>query len=101
MSDRIYVKFYVDAVRSGLVADMGAERFQTLAVIASYMDANGRCFPSQETIAAALGIRRENANKRVKSLLAYKWRGRPVVTAERRRGRTEYTIDTEICFGMF
>ncbi|MDT2248775.1 hypothetical protein P7H16_20245 [Paenibacillus larvae] len=34
---RIFIKFYVEAVRSGMVADIGPERLQTLIVLASYM----------------------------------------------------------------
>ncbi|WP_099518856.1 helix-turn-helix domain-containing protein [Paenibacillus sp. BIHB 4019] len=87
----IFVKLYVDAVRSGMIADMGAEKLQTLLVLASYMDAHGRCYPTQWAIAEALGVARETANRRVAALLRYRWRGSPIVTAERRRDPTVQT----------
>jgi hypothetical protein len=105
---RIFVKFYVDAVRSGMVADIGAERLQTLLVLASYMDADGRCYPTQWAIAEALGVARETANRRIKSLLRYHWRGQPLVTAEKQRdpttqswANTVYTVHPVSNVGMF
>jgi biotin operon repressor len=82
---RIFVKMYVDAVKSGLIADMGAERWQTLCVLASFMNEKGECYPTQEQIAKALGISREAANRRIKSLCEYRWNGRPIVVKEKRR----------------
>jgi len=96
---RIFVKMYVDAVKSGLIADMGAERWQTLCVLASFMNEKGECYPTQEQIARALGISREAANRRIKSLCEYRWNDRPVVVKEQRRDvktkrweNTRYTI---------
>ena len=91
----MFVKFDVDAVRSGLVADMGAERLQTLLVLATYMDADGRCYPNQRTIAERLGVSRETANRRIAKLIRYRWRDQPVVTAEKvRNGAWENTVYT-------
>jgi Helix-turn-helix domain len=96
---RIFVKMYVDAVKSGLIADMGAERWQTLCVLASFMNEKGECYPTQDQIARALGISREAANRRIKSLCEYRWNERPVVVKEQRRDEktnrwenTRYTI---------
>jgi biotin operon repressor len=82
---RIFVKMYVDAVKSGLIADLGAERWQTLCVLASFMNERGECYPSQDHIASALNIRREAASKRIKSLCDYRWNGRPIVVKEQFR----------------
>lgn len=96
---RIFAKLYVDTVHSGLLADIGAERWHTLCTIAAFMDRAGRCYPSQETLALRMGVTREAANRRVKRLLAYKWQNEPLVTAEKTRDeatkrwdRTVYTI---------
>lgn len=90
---RIFVKMYVDAVKSGLIADLGAERWQTLCVLASFMDANGECYPTQERIASALNIRRETANRRVKSLCDYRWQGRPLVVKKQSRDFDKQTFN--------
>jgi len=90
---RIFVKMYVDAVKSGLIADLGPERWQTLCVLASFMDANGECYPTQDRIAAALKIRRETANRRVKSLCDYRWEGRPLVVKKQSRDFESQTFN--------
>ncbi|MED4828205.1 helix-turn-helix domain-containing protein [Bacillus atrophaeus] len=82
---RIFVKMYVDAVKKGLIADIGAERWQTLCVLSSFMNANGECYPTQEQIASALNLSRESANRRIKALCDYRWQGRPLVVKQRAR----------------
>jgi len=82
---RIFVKFYVDAVRSGMIADLGPERLQTLIVLASYMSADGTCYPTQWQIAKSLGVARETACRRVSALAKYRWKGQPLVLRERVR----------------
>lgn len=95
---RIFVKMYVTAVRDGLIGDMGARNWTALCVIASFMDANGECYPTQSQIAKGLGVSRQTANKYVKDLLDYRWQGQAVVTAIKAResnGRwenTRYTV---------
>ncbi|MED1874158.1 helix-turn-helix domain-containing protein [Brevibacillus composti] len=105
---RIFYKTYVDAIHSGLIADMGAERWQTLCVLAAYMDENGECYPSMESIAARLGITRESASRRVSRLVKYRWNGKPIVSVRRRRepgpgtwANNVYTIapESELQFG--
>lgn len=96
---RIFVKMYVDAAKAGLIADMGAQNWTTLCVIASFMDAAGNCYPTQEQIARYLGVNRQTANKHVRNLAGYRWRGHPVIRTVRKRdennGRwesTRYTV---------
>lgn len=95
---RIFVKMYVDAVHSGLLADIGDESWRTLCVIAAFMNDRGECYPTQELIAHRLGVTRETAGRRIKRLLAYKWNGREVIRAGRERegsGKwktTRYTV---------
>lgn len=84
---RIFVKMYVDAVKHGLIADMGDSNWRTLCVIASFMDANGDCYPTQAQIAKGLGVSRQAASRRIRKLLDYRWQGRQLVTAA--KGRTE------------
>jgi hypothetical protein len=76
---RIFVKMYIEAVHSGLIADMGPERWQTLCVIAAFMDEKGECYPTQYAIAQRLNVARETANRRIKSLCDYTWQDRPVI----------------------
>lgn len=83
---KIFVKMYVDAVKGGLIADLGDGNWRTLCVIASYMNSDGTCYPSQEQIARGLGISRQAASNRVKKLADYRWNGRAII--ETIKGRT-------------
>jgi|SRR5699024_1096602 len=88
MSEEVFVKMYVSAVKDGLVADMGDSNWRTLCVIASYMDVEGVAYPTQDLIAKNLGISRQAANKRVRKLLDYRWNGRPIIVSERVRSES-------------
>ena len=68
-----------------MIADLGPERLQTLLVLASFMNADGTCYPTQWQIATSLGVKRETANRRVKALADYRWQGNPLVVRERKR----------------
>lgn len=95
---RIYVKMYVDAVKHGLIADLGDSNWRTLCVIASFMDEQGRCYPTQAQIAKGLGVSRQAASARIRKLLDYRWQGRPLVEAVKVRtdkgtwDNTRYTV---------
>src|SRR5215212_1059714 len=64
-SERIFLKLYVEARRSGLLAAISDRDWKTLCVVATYMNATGYCFPSQDEIARALGCSRQTANERI------------------------------------
>jgi len=68
-----------------MIADLGPERLQTLLVLASYMNADGTCFPTQWQIANSLGIARETANRRVRALEKYRWKGQALIRREKMR----------------
>ena len=88
---RIFVKMYVDAVRSGLIADMGPKNWTTLCVIASFMNEKGECYPTQDQIAKGLGVSRQTANKYVNDLLEYRWQGQPVIRVIKEREKGQFT----------
>jgi hypothetical protein len=70
---------------SGLLVALPDELWKTLCCLATYMDEDGRCYPSQERLANGLGIRREHMNKWVKRLLAFQFHGEPVMTMTKSR----------------
>lgn len=86
--DRVFVKLYTAARISGFLAEISDRDWKTLCVLATFMDSNGNCYPSQEEIAKALGISRQAANERIKSLVNYRWQGNPVVTLSKHRKET-------------
>jgi len=83
--NKVFVKLFVAARTSGLLKKISDREFKTLIALALYMDENGDCYPSQDQVARDLGISRETANRRIQSLLRFRFNGEPVVTALRLR----------------
>jgi biotin operon repressor len=94
---RVFTKLYHSLRTSGLLARLPDKDFRSLIALSTFMDADGRCYPSQEALARALGISRSAATKRMKSLLAFRWQGKPLVSAQKVRtqeGKFENTVYT-------
>lgn len=92
---RLFVKMYFEARQSGLLAAIPGELWKMLCVLATYMDENGDCYPTQERIARDLGLRRQRVNERIQALLNFRFSGRPVLTLKpkvRYRGRWNHNI---------
>lgn len=81
--ERIFIKVYVAVRNSGLLAAMPAELWHTLCCVATFMDRDGRCYPSQDEIARALSINRTTANRRIQALARFRFRGKPVLLIEK------------------
>jgi biotin operon repressor len=76
--ERLFLKMYVAARTSGLLAVISDRDWKTLCVMATYMDKDGYCFPSQEELAPALGCSRQMVSERVNSLARFRFHGQPV-----------------------
>jgi hypothetical protein len=87
--DRIFVKLYVAARTSGLLAAMSDRDWKTLCTLATFMDKHGRCYPSQAGLARALGINRGTANERVRSLAQFRFQGKPVLLIDKHNRKTK------------
>jgi DNA-binding MarR family transcriptional regulator len=90
-----------NATKSGLIRELGPERWQTLCALVALNTAN----PTQDELADYLGIRRETANRRIRSLCQFRWRDRPIIekeqprsTASNRFDNVRYRINTEVIF---
>lgn len=92
MAERIFVKLYVAARESGLLAAISDRDWKTLCTLATYMDGDGYCHPSQAELAKAMGCSRQMANERIQSLAAFRFQGQQVllVVKQRRSGRGEW-----------
>lgn len=78
-AERVFVKLYVAARTSGLLAEISDRDWKTLCTLATYMDGDGYCFPSQAELARAMGCSRQMANERVKSLAEFRFQEQPVL----------------------
>jgi len=77
---KIFSRLYDGFFRSGLAAELGAQRSITLLTIASYMDEDGLACPGQDILARDLGLRsRKQVGRRVQSLLEFRWEGQPII----------------------
>jgi hypothetical protein len=85
---RMFVKMYFDARDSGLLAALPDDLWKTLCCLATYVDENGNCYPSQAGLGEALGISRQHINYRIKRLLAFRFHNEPILTLTKSR-RTE------------
>ncbi len=77
--ERLFLKLYVAARTSGLMAAISDRDWKTLCVLATYMDATGFCFPSQAELARAIGCSRQMVSERVNSLARFRFQGQPVL----------------------
>jgi hypothetical protein len=85
---RVFVKLYVAARTSGLLAAISDRDWKTLCTLATFMDKDGKCYPSQARLARALRISRGSANVRIQSLARFRFEGKPVLLVERRIRRS-------------
>lgn len=55
MDTSIYLRVYTSLFSSGLVKDLKPTNFTVLLAVASYMDAEGNCYPTQRQITEITG----------------------------------------------
>ena len=79
VEERLFLKLYVAARTSGLLGEISDRDWKTLCVLATYMNAEGFCHPSQAELARALGCSRQMANERVNHLAQFRFHGKPVL----------------------
>jgi len=85
--NKVFVKLFVAARTSGLLKKISDREFKTLIALALYMDENGDCYPSQDQVARDLGCSRETANRRIRSLLRFRFNGKPIIQALKKRNK--------------
>lgn len=81
-NNSIYLRVYTSLFQAGIVKDLKPTNFTVLLAIASFMDAEGNCYPTQRQIAEITGITAPTVNKAVNELLEYKVNGTPIITRE-------------------
>ncbi len=89
--NKVFLKLYKETIRNGICRKLGAEGWQTLTVIASFMDEKGEAFPTQQQLSELLGVSREAVNKRIKKLLNFRLEdGSPIIVCEKRDNNKGY-----------
>jgi hypothetical protein len=83
---KIFVKLYIETRVNGMMAAMSDRDWKTLCVLATYMNQDGQCNPSQARLARDIGVSHTSAWDRVKSLSRFRFNGQPVIDiAEKKR----------------
>lgn len=72
----------LDAIQSGLVKQVGANRFGVLLAILSFMDKDGKSFPSQRKLAELTGQSVNTVNKLINELLEIQVDGQHILKRE-------------------
>jgi len=85
--NKVFVKLFVAARTSGLLKKISDREFKTLIALSLYMNENGDCYPSQDQVARDLGCSRETANRRIQSLLRFRFNGKPIIQALKKRNK--------------
>lgn len=79
---QVYLRVYKSMFTSGLVAQMKLHNFATLMAIASYMDEDGECYPTQQQLAERMGVHINSVNKYVNQLLDFEVDGKKIISRE-------------------
>lgn len=89
----------LQAIHSGLIKEVGANRLSILLAIVSYMNEEGQCFPSQEKIAELTGQGRATVQRNLKELCEVEFQGQKLLNRQlvgNKRKKTVYTISSGI-----
>ncbi len=84
----LFLRVYLSAYKSGLVAQLGATNWVVFETICTYMNEEGVCWPTQEQIAERSGVSVLTVNRAVKKLLAFRFNDKPIIS--RKKVQTGY-----------
>lgn len=90
----------VNAVKAGIIKTLKPINFCVLTVIASHLNKEGTCFPSQKTISELVGISERKVVDCIKELTQIEINGVPVLVREYQKGqkgfkKSVYSVATD------
>lgn len=97
----MFTKVYHEPLDGGLLRALGAEGTQTLLALATFIDRDGKCYPTQDQLAELVGVSRTTMNKRVNELCKVQYNGEYVLLKEQVRykgnfSNNVYTVNPRI-----
>ncbi|WP_066385482.1 helix-turn-helix domain-containing protein [Neobacillus mesonae] len=78
--EELFIRVYLSAFESDLIAKLSGNQLKVLLTICSYMDKDGKCWPTQEQLAEKSGVGKTTVNKVVNELLAIRFNGKPIIS---------------------
>lgn len=77
-----YLRVYPEIFARGIVKELKPTNFTVLLAIASYMDSEGNCYPTQRKISEITGLTLPTVNKSINELLEFEIDGKPILKRE-------------------
>lgn len=69
----------IEAIHSGMIAELGATKFAIMMAIVSHMNDSGQCFPSQERLAELTGASRSTIQRHLQELTEIEYKGQKLL----------------------
>lgn len=86
----VYTRTYVSMFDSGLIKEVGLSGYTILSALASFMDEEGECYPTQRQLSDMLDVSKTTVNTQIKKLLAIRVNGKPILTYEENKNKRGY-----------
>ncbi|MYL44402.1 winged helix-turn-helix transcriptional regulator [Virgibacillus halodenitrificans] len=86
----VYTRTYTTMFDSGLIKEIGTGGYTVLSALASFMNDEGECYPTQRQLAEMLGMSKTTVNNTIKKLLAVRVNGKPILTYEEHYNQRGY-----------
>lgn len=87
----MFTKLHFEPIENGLLKVIGAEGAQTLLALATFIDKDGKCYPTQIQLAELVGVNRTTMNRRVNALCELVYNGEYVVMKSQARNKGNYS----------
>lgn len=90
----LFLRIYKDFWDSGLGAALGIDSSMTLICLATYMNKDRECSPTQAVLADQLGVTPQRIGQRLKQLAEFRFNGEPVIEVRQDGRKKVYRILT-------
>lgn len=84
----------IEAIHSGLIAEIGTTKFAIMMAIVSHMNDSGQCFPSQERLAELTGLGRATIQRNLQELTEIEFKGQKLLHKQLVGNKKKKTIYT-------
>jgi hypothetical protein len=87
----MYIKVQHTPIHNGFLANLNGDECKILIALASFVDKDGKCYPTQDQLADLTGLSRATVNRRIGTLCKVEFMGEPLLTKTQVRYGGTYT----------